>query len=626
MKIMKILAVIICAIHFLPAFAQNGALSVKPENPKRGDTIILTYSPAKNPAGIQAENAVVAQLLCINEGMVDIRKMEMTRKKEIWKASFPVPEKASLMLVQFVSEKKTDDNNGDCWKIIVFGKDKKTVKDAYYFLASLHQRGELQGFKLAKSKEESAECIARELANYPANTNGWSFKWSQMMNDAGGSETVKASIREELFRVFQSCKSDEKAIYPLLNWFIQTGLEKRGKEIRDSILIANPKGFIALQDKLRSMMANTDRSPEEIEKIFTDFPDMEPSVKTMLESILLSTYVKLKDFQKADELISKTDFKEGMIFNELAWPLIEKGENLEKATAWAGKGVELLRKQKAGKKTASENEIKNLNNSLGMVLDTYAYGLEQLGKTGEALKAYAEACELTEGMQEEIGTRYIQLLVKNGDYAKAVEVAEASVLKGKANDKILEAYKEALKQRDGSSVEAETKINQLIYEAKARFMENLKKEMLNKPAPDFNMKDFDGNFVKLSDLKGKVVVVDFWATWCGPCKSSFPGLQKVYEKYKDNPEIQILAIDTWEREKTVAEKEKKVKDFIADNKYTFRVLFDDADMVTRYGVTGIPTKFIIDKNGMMQFKTIGFDGEQKMISEMDAQFELLLKQ
>jgi len=156
-------------------------------------------------------------------------------------------------------------------------------------------------------------------------------------------------------------------------------------------------------------------------------------------------------------------------------------------------------------------------------------------------------------------------------------------------------------------------------------MENLKKEMLNKPAPDFNLKDFDGNFVKLSDLKGKVVVVDFWATWCGPCKMSFPALQKVVNKYKDNPDILILALDTWEREKTVADKEQKVKAFIADHKYTFKVLFDDADIVSKYEVTGIPTKFIIDKNGMMQFKTIGFESEQKMIAEMEAQFELLLK-
>lgn len=259
-----------------------------------------------------------------------------------------------------------------------------------------------------------------------------------------------------------------------------------------------------------------------------------------------------------------------------------------------------------------------------MILDTYAFGLEQLGKTGEALAAYDESYILNEGNNEDINQRYVQLLTKSGKYAKAVEIAEASLLKEKSNDKIIEAYKEAYLKLNGSSAEAEAKIAKLMNEAKAKMVETLKKEMINKPAPDFNLKDFNGNYVKLSDLKGKVVVVDFWATWCGPCKVSFPALQKVQEKYKNNPNILILALDTWEREKTEAEKEKKVKDFIAENKYTFKVLFDTDDIVTKYGVTGIPTKFVIDKEGKMQFKSVGFAGEQKMIAELDAQFELLL--
>jgi thiol-disulfide isomerase/thioredoxin len=443
------------------------------------------------------------------------------------------------------------------------------------------------------------------------------------MRASKGSQATMTQIKEEVLKIYQSNKSDEKAIYPLLVWFNQTGMEKRGKEIRDSILKVNPKGYVALQDKLRSVLVNPDPSAEEIEKMMAEFPDMEPTTRSMLMNMLISSSVKAKNFQKADELISKADIKEGMMFNSLAWPLIEKGENLEKATEWAARGVELLRKQKAGQKNASANQMKNMGNSLGMVLDTYGYGLEQLGKTAEALKAYAEAYELTEGMQEDINGRYVQLLAKSADYAKVIQVSEASILKEKANDKITDAYKQAYKQQTGSSAEAEAKLNKLAAEARARMMEELKKEMLNQPAPDFNLKDFDGNYVKLSDLKGKVVVVDFWATWCGPCKMSFPALQKVVNKYKDNPDIVILALDTWEREKTAADKEKKVKDFIAQNNYSFKVLFDEGDIVSKYGVTGIPTKFIIDKKGMMQFKTIGFDGEKKMIAELEAAFELL---
>jgi thiol-disulfide isomerase/thioredoxin len=128
--------------------------------------------------------------------------------------------------------------------------------------------------------------------------------------------------------------------------------------------------------------------------------------------------------------------------------------------------------------------------------------------------------------------------------------------------------------------------------------------------------------VRLSELKGKVVVVDFWATWCGPCTASFPFLQQVYEKYKANPNFVILTLNTWERV-TGAEREALVKKFMEENKYTFPVLYDEG-FVEKYGVEGIPTKFIIDKKGMIQFKSIGFMGGPKMIDEMTMQIEMLL--
>jgi len=152
-------------------------------------------------------------------------------------------------------------------------------------------------------------------------------------------------------------------------------------------------------------------------------------------------------------------------------------------------------------------------------------------------------------------------------------------------------------------------------------LEELRKSMMNEKAPVFALVDLDGKKVDLGELKGKVVVVDFWATWCGPCKASFPGMQKMVSKYKDDPNVKFVFIDTWERGE---EKPKNASDFISNNKYSFHVLMDNDDkVVAEYKVEGIPTKFVIDKKGMIRFKAIGFDGsDDKLINELTAMIDM----
>ena len=87
--------------------------------------------------------------------------------------------------------------------------------------------------------------------------------------------------------------------------------------------------------------------------------------------------------------------------------------------------------------------------------------------------------------------------------------------------------------------------------------------MLDEEAPQFTLKNLDGETISLTSLKGKTVILDFWATWCGPCKASFPGMQEVVKKYENDENVSLLFVDTFEDGK---KREENVAKFIKDNK------------------------------------------------------------
>ena len=112
-------------------------------------------------------------------------------------------------------------------------------------------------------------------------------------------------------------------------------------------------------------------------------------------------------------------------------------------------------------------------------------------------------------------------------------------------------------------------------------------------APDFTMLDRDGNWVNLSDFVGKPIILNFWASWCGPCKSEMPDLQKFYEKYGED--IHFILVNCTDGSRETVD---TAKAFLAMSGYTFPVYFDTTSMgAYTYGASSIPLTYFIDAEG-----------------------------
>ncbi len=135
-------------------------------------------------------------------------------------------------------------------------------------------------------------------------------------------------------------------------------------------------------------------------------------------------------------------------------------------------------------------------------------------------------------------------------------------------------------------------------------------------APDFELTTLDGTSVKLSDYKGKKVILTFWATWCPPCKDEMPLMQNFYEKYKENG-IEIVAVNLTNLDKG----QKVIETFVKNNRITFQIPLDkDGRVGGIYQILSIPTSYFIDSRGIITNKVIGpMDEEMMYIFTKDIQ-------
>jgi cytochrome c biogenesis protein CcmG/thiol:disulfide interchange protein DsbE len=117
-------------------------------------------------------------------------------------------------------------------------------------------------------------------------------------------------------------------------------------------------------------------------------------------------------------------------------------------------------------------------------------------------------------------------------------------------------------------------------------------------APDFTLETQDGRTIRLADLRGQAVLINFWATWCPPCQAEMPAIQQVYERYRDQGFI-VLAVDQQEGDTQVGA-------FADEKELTFPILLDrDGSVSARYQVKALPSTFFVDRAGVVQNVTLG---------------------
>lgn len=627
---MKLHVVLIAIIAFLTSLdGTAGTVTILPMSPKSSETIKIEYRPSDGDEPwikrVGTVHAVVFTFSVEGEGPTAY-DVELSKSSGRFSGTFTIPADVVFGMIKVGDGVRYDMNGDDLWSFNVHDASGRVLEGAN-MKASMTYLGMLPAeCRRKQDLEESRSLLEAEVRAHPKNTSAAvNLVLLQLNSQEIGQEEAQAKLREITGKSMQAT-SPMEAIALSQAYQILGRPEEATRVVQDAA-VRFPKSKAEEQAKLEelSQAANLDIFVDKVIKHLQTYPStfakqnlidavinattrqgqLDPLVRFMQETPMLPaiTYYQAVNYLGArDSLRPK------------AFALIEQG--------LAAAADDTRRPQFVGQKEWKEEQ--RISSSLLWFVKGAIQKAQ--GQTSEALASFERSMELG-GRQTDKGTydMYVSTLASAGKNDRAVEVATQAIQAGAATQGVMDTYR-SLRRADGvDSAKVESQLAKLMDEGRAVLVERLSKEMLNQLPIDGTFTSLDGRPLKLSDMKGKVVIVDYWATWCGPCVKSFPSLQRLYEKYRNHPNVQFAIVNVWERSD---DRVGLVKGFLEKNpKLTFPVYLDkDDSVVSKYGVTGIPTKFYLGKDGRIQFKEVGYLPEEQFIEEATNKIEVLLAQ
>lgn len=631
-KILALFAILIT----VTVYGQKNFI-VNNDRPKAGDIITFTYVPS----GSIANTLNPVEGIVYTSGSKGLSAEDIVLKNEGGKYSGTIKTDTSNNFVYFgfSANKNFDNNFNDGYWVQLYEGD-KLKKGSNISLAQFYQvNGSRVG--LDPNPAKAAQYMENEFVLFPESRKQSLTTYISLLSATKKAE-APVLIQKEIEGFLKEGLKEESDYTLLQNLYTIAKLPQQAVLINSVMKEKFPAGKWTILEAIQRYGRETDIAKKKelhdqlIQKISAD-----PSLKSLqanlssIKSALLQAYITKKDWAGLKNQLQTSNITGAQlasVYNNAAWQIQETGENLRLAEEFARNAINYAKSE--WQNPTAEKPLtltkkqwdRNREGTYGMYADTYAMVFYRMGEYKKGFPyAKESAIAISKGEFADNNNTYALLAEKTMPSKKYKKDLEQFVKEAKATSTIKEILKRAYIKENRSGKGFDEYIAGLEKESYLNMVAELRKSMLNEAVPSFALYDLNKNKVDIADLKNKVVVVDFWATWCGPCKASFPGMQKMVNKFKDNPEVKFVFVDTWERGE---DKHKDASDFIAANKYTFHVLEDiENKVVEQFKVNGIPTKFVIDKNGMIRFKAIGFDGsDEKLISELTAMIEMATDQ
>ncbi|MBS1752578.1 MAG: TlpA disulfide reductase family protein [Ferruginibacter sp.] len=632
---MKKLMVAVCLFILsgaVKAQVKFEALQITPSMPKNGQTVSFKYDKKLSPL-IDEKKVDVLVYVFGKKGM-NVLEPKTVQTGTVFSGNFKLDSNATCIAFGFsANDNKVKDNNaGDGYIVPVYEKNKPVL--GYYAAAgSLYNGYGEYLFNMKTSADKNLALIEEGMKVYPDAKNDAAYFSSYLyaINSAKKKE-AQPIIIEHLKELATNSNLNEADYGILSQWYNRFKMKSTADSFTNIMKGKFPDGKWKKTEAMNAVYKAKDGNSKKaaFEEYIKAYPPTADDKQTInyLKSNIAEAYQKDKNYEALKYWAKDLPMADkASVYNNSAWYMALANEALPEAkqmsyeaTTWAKKEMTSPSEKKPGSITKKQWDEQR-KRQYAMYGDTYSLILYNLKDYKNGFRYAKDAASINEFKNAEYNERYSQLLVKVLPTDKAKKEIEKFVKDGAASSKTKELLKDLYVEEKKSDKGFDEYLTKLEAAAKEKRREELAKTMINEVAPKFTLKDLDGNDISLTSLNGKVVVVDFWATWCGPCIASMPAMKAVQEKLKVRDDVKFVFVDTWE---SVENKKQNAADFMTKNNYPFHVLLDNEDkVVADFKVSGIPTKFIIDKTGNIRFKSVGFGGnDDALIDEVSMMVEM----
>ncbi len=512
--------------------------------------------------------------------------------------------------------------------------------DAYYQLGSW--------LMSSMQLEEAMDVLQRAAAIHPA-TSVHSYLWNTVQRRQDmDAEEKRAFIEADIEALLERRGETPRVLRNIAGIYGDLGDSVKEQEYGERLLERYPVGVDAewlLTSRNRALAQEYGEARREDRP---DTADLRSAYRSGLEeyvarshhiqkSILGEAYMSLFRLAEDDSTIAGNelvDIVEGMVeYQDLnfhivyprgAIALAERTDRYRRAEEIARMGID------AGIRDAEDNKRRGIYDSEGeyeesvnyytsMMRDAIGWVYFNEGRLDEAEQELLEAHELSNkniSVLHHLGQLYERrydlviegdaggVLLGDGELNRFLDNAEEYYTKGvmvqrpgrNPND---DALKDLFIKRNGSADGYDEYFEQSAERDREQRYQRILGERIDDPdsVVPYSLNDLAGSRVSWDDHKGKIVVVNFWGMWCGPCVVEMPEFQKLYERYSGDPEVVVLSIDT-------EDNPDELREWMADKEFTFEVLLDDG-YVSRVGISAYPTTWFIDRNGKIAFIETG---------------------